>query len=253
MPVRLTPWLLWTTLLGFALGGFFDGILLHQVLQWHHLLSLVPGMEDLRRLVLWDGLFHVLMYAIAALALWGVWRTRAGMARGRHAAGALLLGFGLWNVADIVLFHWVLQIHRIRVDVSNPLLWDLGWLFVFGVLPLLAGWRLLDGPPAGQRPGHAAASVAALGLLTAGAGLWALQPPPDQPFTLAVFRAGMDEAAARSAVAPLGAVLLSMQGGIAVLDMAPARRWRLYRAGALMVGGTGLPVCLGWSDPRPRG
>lgn len=26
-------------LLGFALGGFFDGILLHQVLQWHHLLD----------------------------------------------------------------------------------------------------------------------------------------------------------------------------------------------------------------------
>jgi uncharacterized membrane protein len=29
--------------LGFAFGGFFDGILLHQVLQWHHLLSLVKG------------------------------------------------------------------------------------------------------------------------------------------------------------------------------------------------------------------
>ena len=28
--------------LGFSLGGFFDGILLHQVLQWHHLFSLVP-------------------------------------------------------------------------------------------------------------------------------------------------------------------------------------------------------------------
>jgi uncharacterized membrane protein len=26
-------------MLGFAFGGFFDGILLHQVLQWHHLLS----------------------------------------------------------------------------------------------------------------------------------------------------------------------------------------------------------------------
>jgi uncharacterized membrane protein len=25
--------------LGFALGGFFDGIILHQILQWHHLLS----------------------------------------------------------------------------------------------------------------------------------------------------------------------------------------------------------------------
>lgn len=30
-------------LLGFALGGFFDGILLHQVLQWHHLLQGVEG------------------------------------------------------------------------------------------------------------------------------------------------------------------------------------------------------------------
>lgn len=27
--------------IGFSLGGFFDGILLHQVLQWHHLLSRV--------------------------------------------------------------------------------------------------------------------------------------------------------------------------------------------------------------------
>ena len=41
--------------LGFALGGFFDGILLHQILQWHHLLSLVPGVTELRMQVLWDG------------------------------------------------------------------------------------------------------------------------------------------------------------------------------------------------------
>jgi uncharacterized membrane protein len=26
-------------LFGLGLGGFFDGILLHQVLQWHHMLS----------------------------------------------------------------------------------------------------------------------------------------------------------------------------------------------------------------------
>nr|WP_314623119.1 DUF2243 domain-containing protein [uncultured Noviherbaspirillum sp.] len=37
-------------LIGIALGGFFDGILLHQVLQWHHLLSLVdsPVLRDIR-------------------------------------------------------------------------------------------------------------------------------------------------------------------------------------------------------------
>lgn len=38
-----TPWFRWGAALGFALGGFFDGILLHQILQWHHLLSLGAG------------------------------------------------------------------------------------------------------------------------------------------------------------------------------------------------------------------
>jgi uncharacterized membrane protein len=40
-------WATWAAALGFALGGFFDGILLHQILQWHHLLSLVRGIGDL--------------------------------------------------------------------------------------------------------------------------------------------------------------------------------------------------------------
>lgn len=26
-------------LLGLGLGGFFDGIVLHQILQWHHMLT----------------------------------------------------------------------------------------------------------------------------------------------------------------------------------------------------------------------
>jgi uncharacterized membrane protein len=49
--------------LGFALGGFFDGILLHQVLQWHHFLSLVPGeaLRDIGVQILADGLFHAAM------------------------------------------------------------------------------------------------------------------------------------------------------------------------------------------------
>lgn len=47
-----TPWIRYALLLGIALGGFFDGILLHQILQWHHLLNLVPGVDDLRAQVL---------------------------------------------------------------------------------------------------------------------------------------------------------------------------------------------------------
>lgn len=48
-------------LLGFVLGGFFDGILLHQILQWHHFLSTINS-DNIRLQVAADGYFHVLMY-----------------------------------------------------------------------------------------------------------------------------------------------------------------------------------------------
>jgi uncharacterized membrane protein len=57
--------------LGIGLGGFVDGILLHQVLQWHHLLSSTDSdnigvryyptdtVDGLRMNTLGDGAFHV--------------------------------------------------------------------------------------------------------------------------------------------------------------------------------------------------
>jgi uncharacterized membrane protein len=143
-------------ILGFALGGFIDGILLHQVLQWHHLLSLVEGeaLRDLRVQILADGLFHVLMYLIAIVGLCLLWRARGGIT-GRGAdiriVASALLGFGIWQVVDVVGFHWVLGIHRIRVDVRNPLFWDIGWLVMFAVPSLAAGWWLMT-KPSGDGP-----------------------------------------------------------------------------------------------------
>ncbi|WP_229682857.1 DUF2243 domain-containing protein [Siccirubricoccus deserti] len=50
--------------LGFAHGVFVDGIMLHQALQWHHFLSLVPGeaLRDIRAQILSEGIFHVALY-----------------------------------------------------------------------------------------------------------------------------------------------------------------------------------------------
>ena len=49
-------------LFGLGLGGFFDGIVLHQLLQWHHMLTSagVPAdtVDGLELNTLWDGLFH---------------------------------------------------------------------------------------------------------------------------------------------------------------------------------------------------
>jgi uncharacterized membrane protein len=154
MPTKSFRWAGY--LLGFGLGGFFDGILLHQVLQWHHLLSGLEGsvFRDLRVQVLADGLFHAVMYVIAAIGLWLLCRTRGELADAgadRVLLATALLGFGAWHVIDAILSHWILQIHRIRMDATNPLVWDLIWFFAFGVAFLAAGWLLQrDRGAAGQ-------------------------------------------------------------------------------------------------------
>lgn len=242
------PWIRWTAALGFALGGFFDGILLHQILQWHHLLSLVPGIEDLRLQILWDGWFHALMYVLAALALWGMWRTR-GRAAGTNATlGALLAGFGAWHVVDGILSHWLLGIHRIKLDSAVPLAWDLGWFLGFGLMPMLLGWRLARWPgQSGPPPAIAAALLAAISL---GAGVWAAQPPADQPFSTIVFAPGVDPETALVRAGFAGADLIWSDplSQVTVVRLKGGDPWRLYLAGALLVSGAGVPAgCFDWA------
>src|SRR5919107_123901 len=64
-------------LFGLGLGGFFDGIVLHQVLQWHHMLSSwypINSVPNLELNTLWDGLFHSTTYVFVVLGLIVLWR-----------------------------------------------------------------------------------------------------------------------------------------------------------------------------------
>jgi uncharacterized membrane protein len=173
MPARLrTP----AFLLGFALGGFFDGILLHQILQWHHLLSLWARPEDFAFQAFWDGLFHAAHYAIAAGALYVLWRRRTAAAEagaGRLIAGWAWLGFGVWHILDVVAFHWVLVMHRIRIGVENPLAYDLAFV-ALGLVSVAIGLAFLR-RPGGRTGATAAAGLAALTLVS---GPVAALPPP---------------------------------------------------------------------------
>jgi uncharacterized membrane protein len=238
-------------ILGFALGGFFDGILLHQILQWHHLLSLVRGVDTLREQVLWDGYFHALMYVVAAMGLWGLWRVRrqADERWGRALAGALLVGFGLWHITDSILSHWLLGIHRIKPDSPDPLTWDLVWFTIFGLLPSFAGWMIVRRPRHGTgRPG-ASLMVMAAGLLTTGLAVWSLQPSQDQQFTTIVFAPWVRPAEAINAVVANDGRLLWTDQDLAVMvvDVPPENRLQFYGQGALLISGSGLPNgCFNW-------
>ncbi|MDB5624175.1 MAG: Membrane protein [Devosia sp.] len=237
--------------IGFGLGGFFDGILLHQVLQWHHLLSgLEQARQDLRVLVMTDGLFHVLMYLVTAVGLWLLWRSRQHFAQAgadRILFAFALLGFGGWHLVDAVLSHWILGIHRIRMDVDNPLFWDLLWVGVFGILPVIAGLLLRRRAGGGRR---LTSSPLALVLAVAiGAPLAAL-PPPDQSRVMVLFRPGVTPGEAFSAIQEAQGRLVwsDPSGQLWAVDLSSGGdRVALYRNGALLVSNAIVPLgCLDW-------
>lgn len=251
-------------LLGVALGGFFDGILLHQILQWHHLLSNVDGVQDLRMQVFFDGVFHLLMYLVGLAGLIMLWRARRRLDQagsGRRLVSWCLIGFGLWHVLDAVLSHWILGIHRIRMDTSHPWLWDGLWFVVFGLGPLVwGGWRLRQsgGPGASGSGGRGASesgtggrAAVMLSLLVLVAGPWAALPADSTANDVVVlFAPGISSSQAVNALIDVDAriVWADRSGGIwAVRLENSAAAWKLYGRGAMMVGNAGVGLgCLSW-------
>ncbi|WP_284225314.1 DUF2243 domain-containing protein [Mycobacterium antarcticum] len=136
-------------LLGLGLGGFVDGIVLHEILQWHHMISSVAGsptttVAGLEANVVADGFFHV---ATWLLVMAGSVMTVITWRQGRLApnwpfhAGLLLTGWGVFNVVEGIVDHLLLGVHHVRDDLGGPMSWDIGFL-VFGVLLVAGGWTL---------------------------------------------------------------------------------------------------------------
>jgi uncharacterized membrane protein len=142
-------------LLGVGLGGFADGIVLHQILQWHHMLTgtgddrlglpayPATSVAGLETNTLWDGLFHATTWVFVVAGLWLLHRAwRAGQVpRARRVLlGLLLAGWGLFNLVEGTVDHHLLGIHHVR-EGPGRLWWDLAFL-ASGALLLLGGWAL---------------------------------------------------------------------------------------------------------------
>jgi len=136
-------------LLGIGLGGFVDGIVLHQILQWHHMLTgtgdqpmtTVAGLE-VNTLV--DGLFHSVTWLFVAVGSWlmvRAWQAGRLAPSCRVQLGLLLVGWGGFNVVEGLIDHHLLGIHHVRDDLGGPLGWDLAFL-ASGVAFSAVGWSL---------------------------------------------------------------------------------------------------------------
>ena len=135
------------TLLGIGMGGFVDGISLHQILQWHNMLSsrLPPtSLVNVEINMFWDGLFHALTWTMTAVGLALLWRAgqRADVPWStRTFVGSLLLGWGVFNLVEGTIDHQILGIHHVKPG-PNMLAWDVGFL-VSGLVLMAVAWWLI--------------------------------------------------------------------------------------------------------------
>lgn len=140
-----------------------DGILLHPILPWHHMLStsLPPlDMGTMHTNMLWDGLFHAFVWVVTLAGIFTLWSS----GQEPHAlpgttwlTGWLVVGWTLFNFTEGLVNHHILGIHHVRYQgdvfgAEPSLAWGLGFVMLGGPGLMLAGAGLISaGQSQGQR------------------------------------------------------------------------------------------------------
>ena len=133
--------------IGMGMGGFFDGILFHQILQVHNMLSARVPTDTLvgaKVNMVWDGVFHAAVWVLTAAGiamLWRATRRTDTLLTTRALVGAMLMGWGTFNVAEGIVDHHLLQLHHVY-QVAGQSAWDYVFL-AWGVAMLSIGWVLV--------------------------------------------------------------------------------------------------------------
>lgn len=147
--------------LGIGFGGFADGIVLHQILGWHHLVCTTEhcrptSIEHLQRQNVQDGYFHLAVWVVSLIGTAMLFRAARRADRvwsGAVLVGGMLIGWGAFNFVEGLVDHQLLGIHHVRPGDPNELLWDLAFLAtgpVFG----FAGLALVRRGAAPRAPGR---------------------------------------------------------------------------------------------------
>ena len=147
------------TTLGIGMGGFFDGIVFHQILQIDNMLSnRVPPttLVNVEINMFWDGLFHAFCYVVIIAGLWMLWGAvtwRDALLSGHTFVGGMVMGRGIFNLVEGIIDHEILGIHHVLQN-GNRLLWDLAFL-AWGLAMIVIGWAtargVCQGVPAAKR------------------------------------------------------------------------------------------------------
>jgi len=135
--------------LGLGLGGFFDGIVFHQILGWHHVVCTTATCQPdsiaaLQLQNTQDGWFHFSVWLLTISGVVLLFRAACppvSLWSGRLLGGAMLAGWGAFNFTEGLINHHLLGLHHVRPGHPHEFLYDMLFL---ATGPLLAaiGWGL---------------------------------------------------------------------------------------------------------------
>ncbi|WP_017185122.1 DUF2243 domain-containing protein [Alkalibacillus haloalkaliphilus] len=110
-------------LFGIGAIAFFDELVFHQLLQWHHFYDWSTSEIG----IISDGLFGAFGWfaTIGGLFLLADIKRRKGFNSLRFWGG-VILGAGAFQLYDGIIQHKILRIHQIRY-VDNVIIYDLVW------------------------------------------------------------------------------------------------------------------------------
>ena len=131
-------------LLGIGLGGFIDGIVFHQILQSHNMLSNKIPVTDLisaKINMTWDGYFHLAVWLMTVAGIYLLFKAgkRTDVVwSGNVLLGSMLVGWGAFNFVEGIIDHQILDIHHVLEYVDDKWLPDLAFL-MSGIILILVG------------------------------------------------------------------------------------------------------------------
>jgi uncharacterized membrane protein len=133
--------------LGIGLGGFIDGIVLHQILQWHEMLSneiTTNTVEGKSINMFWDGLFHIICLIAVCTGIFLLWKALL-KTNAYHSAklvwSGMTAGWGIFNTTEGIIDHHLFKIHNVREAIEKQEFYNLSFI-IYSIILLIVGWLL---------------------------------------------------------------------------------------------------------------
>ena len=150
--------LVWAgVVLGMGFGGLADGIVLHSILGWHHLVCAgatvycqPTSMEQLKLENTQDGYFDLALWLVLLAGTAMLFRAarHAGPAdRARVLCGSMLAGCGAFDFLEGLVNHQILGLHHVLPGDPHQFLFDMLYLAAGAFLFTIGAWLIR--PPGG--------------------------------------------------------------------------------------------------------